>query len=474
MLNFAPDLDPTTPEVFTDVVNLIPTQKGYTGSYTGVATSYPALAAACRNVAIVRKLDNTRRLFATTQTNIYEGSSGAWTARAAGTPDIGSTARWALGQFGDYTLATAKTVNLQASTTGAFSAVSGAPKATCLATGQGFVMLADYNDGSDVPDGWYCSGIYDHTVWTTSTTTQCTKGRLVDTPGPITGLSGYGSTFVAFKQDSMYLANYVGAPTVFQWQLIPGVVGCRSKDAITTAGQQIYFMGNDNFYTFDGSRPIPIGNPLREWFFKTEVNPAYLYLVVAAYDQPNQFIWFHYPSKNSQTLDRALVYHITTGRWGKVHLSVEAAANYISDPVYIDDLGTYSATIDGFPDIAFDSPIWTNQSQVMSYVDTSHVLKTFTGNCDTSSFVTGSFGGEQFTTVKRVRPRFIIPPTSATLQHQYDNDYGDSWTNGPSSTLSDGKFDLLWSARWHRGQVSLVGPWEMISYTANIVKDGEE
>lgn len=475
MLNFAPDLDPLTSGVLTDVINVIPTQKGYAGCYTGVSATYPALAAACRNIAITRKLDNSRRLFATTQTEIYEGSGGAWTARAAGTPDIGSTARWALGQFGDYTLATAKTVNLQASSSGAFSAVSGAPKASCLATGQGFVMLADYNDGSDVPDGWYCSGIYDHTAWTPSVTTQCTKGRLVDTPGAITGLVGYGSTFVAFKQDSMYLANYVGAPSVFQWQLIPGVVGCRSKDAICTAGPQVYFMGNDNFYLFEGSRPVPIGNPLREWFFKSEINPSLMYLVTASYDQSNQFVWFFYPSKSSSSLDRALVFHIPSGRWGKVHLSIEAAATYISDPFYIDDLSTLSATIDGLPDIAYDSPFWTNQSQVMSYVDSSHQLKTFTGNCATSSFVTGNYGDTGvFTTVKRMRPRFVIAPTSASLQHQYDNDYGDTWLNGPSSTLSNGRFDVLWSARWHRANVSLVGPWELIDYTADVEKDGLE
>jgi hypothetical protein len=101
-----------------------------------------------------------------------------------------------------------------------------------MATGQGFVMLADYDDGTNTGDGWFCSGIFDYTTWTPSITTQCTKGRLVDTPGRITGLVGYGTTFVAFKQDSMYLANYVGSPSVFQWQLIPGVVGCRSKEAI--------------------------------------------------------------------------------------------------------------------------------------------------------------------------------------------------------------------------------------------------
>lgn len=477
MLQFAPDLDPATPLLLVDVTNAIPTVKGYAGSYTGVNTSYAALATKIHNLVITRKLDNTRRFFAATQTKIYEGAAGAWSDRTSGTPDIGADNRWAFAQFGNFTLASAKTVNLVQSDSTVFSAVSGAPKAGAMATGQGFVMLGDTNEGTfgDQGDRWWCSGIYDHTQWTPSVTTQCTTGRLVDTPGKIVGLTGYGPSFVAFKENSMYLGTYTGAPSVFSWQLIPGLVGCSSKDAIAQAGPQTYFMGNDNFYVFDGSRPIPIGNPLREWFFKTEINPQYVHTTVAAYDRANQFVWFFYPKVNSTILNRALVYHIPTSRWGKISMDVATAANFITDAISIDGLDAFSATIDGLPNIPYDSPLWMNQSQVMSVATTSHVVQTLSGNPTTSSFTTGSFGDvNTYSTLLKVRPRFTTAPTTATFVHQYDNDYGDNFTSLPQVSLVNSKFDALWSARWHRGKVDLVGPWEMIDFKADMVQDGPE
>jgi len=475
-MQFAPDLDPATPGVLTDVVNVIPTQKGYAGCYTGTNIAYSALASECRNLVNTKKLDDTRRFFAATQTKIYEGNSGTWTERQAGTPDIGAENRWAFAQFGDYTLACAKSVVLQASSSGAFSTMT-APSAGCMAVGQGFVMLGNTTDGTygDSGDRWWCSALNDHTNWTPSGTTQCTTGRLVDTTGPIVAMTGYGSTFVAFKSESIYVGSYVGSPSVFQWSLVPGQVGVRNKEAIAQAGQQLFFLGNDNFYLFDGSRCVPIGNPLREWFFKSEVSESYSYKTVAAYDRPNQFVWWFYVPTGQTTLTRALVYHITTGKWGKVHLAVEAAATYLSDPITIDGLDTLSATIDGLPDIAYDSPYWSAASQVMAYADTSHQVKALSGNSTNSSITTGSVGDVgTYSLISRVKPRFLLAPASATLTHQYDNDYGDDWTTSGISTLANGAFDLLHSARWHRGTVDFVGPWEMVDFKATLTQDGEE
>jgi hypothetical protein len=477
MLQFAPDIDPATPGILVECSNIIPTAKGYAASYVGVNTSYDALSTKIHNIVIVRKLDNTRRFFAATQTKIYEGIAGTWYDRTSGTPDIGADNTWAFAQFGNFTLACSKTTNLVQSDSTTFSDVSGAPKAGCMATGQGFVMLGDTNEVTygDQGDRWWCSGIYDHTQWTPAVTTQCTTGRLVDTPGKIVGISGYGSTFVAFKENSMYLGSYTGAPSVFTWQLIPGLVGCSSKNAIAQAGPQSYFLGNDNFYVFDGSRPIPIGNPLREWFFKTEVNPEYIYTVTASYDRPNQFVWFFYPSSGSTTLNKALVYHIPTSRWGRVSMDIETIGVYLSDAITIDGMDALSSTIDGLPNISFDSPYWSSQSQTIAIANTSHVVQTLSGNPVSSSFTTGSFGDVgSFSTISMVKPRFVTAPTSATLTYQYDNDYGDSFVDGSVSSLSNGRFDVLWSARWHRGEVALNGPWELIDFKASIIKDGEE
>lgn len=476
MLSFAPDLDPTTPGILVDCTNIVPTQKGYTASYVGTNSSYAALATAARNLVILRKLDNSTRMFAGTQTKIWEGAAGSWTDRSSGAYDIGTDTRWSFAQFGDKALAIAKTVALQYSSAGAFAAVATAPKATHMAVNAGFVMLADYDNGSSITDGWYCSGYLDETNWTTAVTTECTKGRIVDTPGPITGLSALGAGFVAFKQNSMYVGSYAGAPSVWNWTQVLGEVGIRNKDAAVTVGANLYFMGNDNFYVFDGSRPVPIANGLREWFFKTELNPAYVSNVIATYDRPNNFIWFFYPSRTSTTLDKALVFHVPTQRWGRVTIAVEAAATYLSDAITWDGLGTSYSTWNDLPTtISYDSPFWTWQQETMAVINSSHVLQTLAAIATTSSITTGTVGDpQQFSTASRVVPRFTTAPTSATLSHQYDNDYGDTWTAGPSATLTNGKFDLMWSARWHREVMNFVGGFEVVDYKILLQPDGSE
>ena len=118
---YAPDADDAIPGIFTDCTNVIPTLKGYAGAPSPqTGTLAAALAAAPQGAALVRKLDNSVRLFAGTGTKLYEAGATSWTDRtraSGGDYALGSDIRWRFTQYGDVSLAVAKTDNLQASTT---------------------------------------------------------------------------------------------------------------------------------------------------------------------------------------------------------------------------------------------------------------------------------------------------------------------------------------------------------------------
>src|SRR5574340_1845847 len=77
---FAPDLDPTSPGIVTDIDNMVPTLKGYNGAPSGVDTGMDALAAAAITAGVMFKLDGTNRLIIGTATKLYEKSATtAWT-----------------------------------------------------------------------------------------------------------------------------------------------------------------------------------------------------------------------------------------------------------------------------------------------------------------------------------------------------------------------------------------------------------
>jgi|WetSurSiteA1Bulk_404760.scaffolds.fasta_scaffold25435_1 hypothetical protein len=478
LVEFAPNAPPDTPGVLLEVSDLIPTARGYKARPSAQSAGYAALSEAANSLAVVTKLDGSRRVFAGTAAALYEASGGSWVDRSAvGGYSIGAN-RWHFAQFGDDTLAAAKAQTLQRSTTGAFAAVSGAPKASLIDTAGGFIMLCDTNEGTygDQADRWWCSGYLDYASWTPSVTTQCTTGRLIDVPGPVLALKALGGGFVAYKRTGMWVASYVGPPSVWQWTQVPGEIGCAMPDAVVSIGAAHAFISRDDIYLFDGARPVPVaGAKLREWFF-AQLSGTYAHRTIGSYDPIAGNVWWHYVSTSApgSTPDRALVYNVPTGRFGLALLSVEAAAIYYQPGITFDGFGSAFATFDTDIDLSFDSPVWTATRPDAAYIDTSHVLQALTGPAGASGLTTGNIGDDdRFSTLTAVRPRFLVEPATATLEHLYDDLYGDAFTSLGTVGLYEGKWDTLWSSRWHRFRLAFTGDMELAGITPRLTPDGE-
>lgn len=164
---FAPDADPTTPGVLVDCDAIVPTTQGLAAASSLAATAQTALAGTPTATYATTLLDGTRRLFACTNTNIYEAAAGAWTTRSRTGAYTGAQ-RQRFCVFGNVVLATNRTQAIGSAAAGAgFVDISGAPKASILVTASGFVMALDTSDATygDRPDGWWCSGLEDQTTW---------------------------------------------------------------------------------------------------------------------------------------------------------------------------------------------------------------------------------------------------------------------------------------------------------------------
>lgn len=475
---FVPDADPVTPGILLDCTNLIPTLKGMAGvNALATPSGVPALSAACKGAAVVTKLDNSRRIIAGTADALYELLTGSWTDQSAvGGYAGGVDTQWSITQFGDATLAANGTDTIQRSTSGAFTAISGAPIAEIVFSVGSFVMALNVNDGASKPDGWHCCAAFDDTDWTESTTTQSASGRLVSTPGECTAGGRLGEYAVAYKNRAIYLGQYVGAPAIWDWQqVIGGSAGCVGKKAWADLDGTHFVVGEDNFWLFNGTTPIPIADGvLKEWF-QEEVDASTKYKIECVFDKTTNRVWVFYPSAGSTTLDRALVYHTQSKKWGRATVTVESVLEYVTATITIDDLDDYGATIDDLPEVSFDSPYWMTGARSLSVVNSSHQIQTFSGDSASSSLTTGDVGDDfGFSLLQRVKCRFTQAPTSATLQAYYKNDSGDSLTAGSSVSMNGNKFDLLQSARWHRVQIDFTGPVEITAIGETHVQDGLE
>lgn len=469
LLGFTPDADPTQQGVMVNCVNLIPTERGMTGAPSPVAPAgVSALDSACRGAAAIVQLSGARRVFAGTQTKLYELSGPSWLdVSKSGDYTGGEETRWIFTQFGDATIATDGAEILQASTSGAFDDIADSPIAKTVVAVPDFVLAFNTNEStySSSPDRWWCSAFRDHTDWTPDVSTQCTTGRLVDGAGEITAAARLGSQVAVFKLNAMYIGTYAGPPVVWQFDRIPGDIGCVGPEAVCDIGNgAIAWASDDNFYIHDGARPTAIGTKkIRQWFYDNS-SPGYRHKTQACFDKQNNRVWFMFPGQSSTGLcDRALVFHTTSGQWGVSDRTVEAVLQYAVPGLTYDTLGTVYSTWDDLPDIPYDSQFWLGGGRVFSIFDSTHQLVNMVGTSTTSGFTTGDYGDDSVVSfVNKVRLRFTIKPTSAAIVGSTRPGAGDTYINGSTGVLSDSSaFDVRQCGRWHRFTFTFSGGVEL-------------
>jgi hypothetical protein len=464
IVGFAPDADKTTPGILTDCQHLLPFEAGYRGAPSSVAATVPALATQCQGSVVAILLDGTSRVFAGTPTKLWELVSGAWVDRSSGAYTGGTNARWSFCQFGNTTIASNFADAMQSSAAGAFAAVGGgAPKAKIVVSASNnFVMAFNTNDGTYgvSPDRWWCCAQTDQTNWTPSVSTLATTGRLVGVEGEIIAGMALGDYVVAYKKRAIFVGSFAGPPVVWQFSIVPSSeCGAVGQEAVCDLGGSHFFVSEDNFWMFDGTRPVPVGiGVIRKWFF-ANVNPVYLYRTRCTYEKQNNQVRVSYVSRSSLgVVDSSIVYHIATKQWGRDDVVSQASINYISPGVTIDGLDAYSSTIDGLPEVPIDSPYWTQGGRVASYFNGSNQLTSFAGVTQNSYFITGDFGDDQAVTMMQpFRARFEKMPATAVATGYYKFNEGDPLTQGAVSSINDGKFDLRQSGRFHRVLVNMTG-----------------
>lgn len=476
---FSPDSDPNTAGIMTDCMNVIPFESGFMGAPSPVATASNALSAPCVGAAVSIKLDGTRRIFAGTAADLYELLGSTWTSRTRATPYTGSTdTRWSFCQFGDTTVASNLADAMQSSNAAAFADIATAPKAKIVVSATNNFVIA-FNT-SDItygvsPDRWWCCAQADQTNWTPNISTLATTGRLVAVEGQIQAALTLGDYVIVYKRRAIFVGTFAGSPIVWQFNLVPGgEAGCVGQEAVCDIGGTHFFVGDDNFWLFDGTRPIPVGNGVvRKWFLANS-SGQYRYRTKCIYDRQNNLVRIYYPSTvGGGALDSCLVYHVLTKQWGRADVAIEATLNYIAPGVTINGLDTFASTIDTLPNIPVDSQFWLSGGQTTAYFNTAHQLVALNGASASSSFTTCDVGDDDsVSTINRVRVRYTKSPTSATATGLYKFNEGDALQSGPSNAINDGKFDVRQSARFHRVSIAMTGDHKETGYDIALQKDG--
>ena len=479
-----PDGDPTRPGVLVEVENLVPNARGFvsdlnTGLFNGVV-----LPSKCYGGDTVTLPSGDRALLLATSSDVYaytrvlpltlrsRTSGGAYTQ--VNWPGTG----WRFAQFGEQTLAIQRDNVLQATSnigTTNFANVSGAPSAYTICVASNFVMVANTDDAPAAntfrfADAWWCSALGSHSDWTPSLATQCDRGRLRETPGPILRLFAYGPDVLAFKKNSIIRGRYVNRPAdgiIWQWTTITSEIGIVGHDAVCQVGGIVYFLSDDGVYAFNGSTLRQIDSFPRMWFTRQIANilspsDAFLGLTQAVYDQKRGVIRWHfvediYDQQFYAWKGGCLTYHVNSDRWGYSPMHACDWALRLPDGIsFFVDSGTFGNGLQESLD-AQESAVVAGFVSALNRQVRTYILATVNAVA-----ITGDIGDDETVIAgTRARLRFLRSPAACTATHFHRMNLGDNPTTGETSTRTDGKFDFSHSARWHRLRFDITGPFEI-------------
>jgi len=200
----------------------------------------------------------------------------------------------------------------------------------------------------------------------TDATLDAGEYELADTPGEIVDGLPLGDSFIIYKNDSIYIMNYVGTPYIFSFKLLTPTIGCLTKNAVAEFEGGHFFMGNSDFYLNDGQSIKPLlPDRLRRAVFDVinagdTSNPSWMKCFVVADHLHNEMLAC-YPSDASTTVDKAVIWNWRTNTFSMrdlpttSHIASGVMAVFPTGQSWTATTGTWNANSSAWGSSAYDT-----------------------------------------------------------------------------------------------------------------------
>lgn len=158
----------------------------------------------------------------------------------------------------------------------------------------------------------------DITNWTSSSTNQVYTDDIEGMGRLLSHINVNGVNLI-FSNNQCRTFRYIGLPDI--WEIKEkdniGIIGAMARVVVKGVG---YFMGNDNFYKWEGGNIeiIPSNSSEQSTILKyvfQNINTAQASKSFAWYNKLFDEIWFHYPSAGSNECDRVARYNVGENHW---------------------------------------------------------------------------------------------------------------------------------------------------------------
>ena len=249
---------------------------------------------------------------------------------------------WSLDTWGEYLLACSskdgKIYEWQLVLANLPVAVSNAPvnNNSVLVTEERFVFALGAG-GNPRKIAW--SDREDNTVWTPSATNEAGDIELQSQGQIMCGVRMRGRTIILTTEDA-HIATYSGPPFVYGFERVGTNCGIVSRKALVAVDEGAFWMGNNAFYTFDGSIATQITCDVSDYVFG-DINTEQITKAYAVNNAQHGEIWWFYPSGSSVENDKYVALDYKEGHWavGKINRTSCVDRGAFTNPLWSDSSG---------------------------------------------------------------------------------------------------------------------------------------
>lgn len=175
----------------------------------------------------------------------------------------------------------------------------------------------------------------DYLNWTPAPTNQAGSLRLSH-GSEISTVLQVRQEILVWTDSSLYSLQYVGAPIVWGSTLLADNISCISPNGVAYANGVAFWMGTDKFYRYDGKADT-LPCDLRQYVF-SDINTDQPYQVFAGTNEGFNEVWWFYPSADSDSVNKYVVYNYVENVWyyGTMNRTAWLDTGIYSKPVAAD------------------------------------------------------------------------------------------------------------------------------------------
>jgi hypothetical protein len=336
------------------------------------ATGAEALPAEPRGIISIRLFDGSYRIYAGTETDIYELQSDfTWLSISSG-HSLPEGEFWSFCHFGSYLINTNIVDGMRAynvETPAGNNTIPGAPVARFVFSCNNVLFALDC-DGNN--RRFESSGIGDHTEWKL----KGANGKTLEDGGALICGFDMKNGVAVLLQDSAVRGVQFGGSTGSLYSLYKiadgmGSIGARSAMAFNGRG---YYLTNRGFAEIVvGAEPQLIGADKVDEWFRGQVEDPDLSQVQGAIDPVHEIaVW----RVNSETL---LAFHFRLREWTTLPASVSVLSRIATAGIALDDMDSYGFLDDMDYLGPLDTPTLQGDAPVFGALDAEYKFSTFSG-----------------------------------------------------------------------------------------------